>query len=164
MKASTAITILEDCIGDPSTGLPQEVFYFVSRTTPMVNVDLLIKDERKRTLLAWRNDTLAGQGWHLPGGIIRFKEKIEDRLVKVAEIEVGTKVDCDPEPIAVNQIIVDGRDTRGHFISLLYRCSLTSEFRPENDGLKSTDAGYLRWHSSCPVNLLKWQDIYRTQI
>ena len=84
MKTSTAITILEDDIGAQSTGLPQEIFYFVSRTTPMVNVDLLIKDERKRTLLAWRNDALAGEGWHLPGGIIRFKEKIEERLPEIS--------------------------------------------------------------------------------
>ena len=164
MKKSTAIAILEDQIGDASTGLPEEIFYFVSRTTPMVNVDLLIKDETNRTLLAWRNDSLAGQGWHLPGGIIRFKEKIEDRLVKVAEIEVGVRVGYDPEPIAINQIIVDGRNTRGHFISLLYKCRLNGEFRPRNDGLRSTDAGYLRWHSSCPEDLLKWHDIYRTQI
>ena len=73
-------------------GLPDEVFYYISRTTPLVNVDLLIKDENGRTLLSWRNDRYAGKGWHVPGGIVRFKETLETRVQKVAEIEVGVNI------------------------------------------------------------------------
>ena len=32
----------------PQMGLPEELFHFVSRSTPIVNVDLLIKDENGR--------------------------------------------------------------------------------------------------------------------
>jgi colanic acid biosynthesis protein WcaH len=126
-----------------------------------VNVDLLIKDENRRTLLAWRNDPYAGKGWHLPGGIVRFKESLETRLKKVAETEIGTSVDFDPNPIAINQIILKEYKNRAHFISILYKCSLSSAFIPENKGIFNTDQGYLMWHDTCPDNLLRLHEIYR---
>jgi len=162
MNIADAIAILGKEAPDPSAGLPDEVFYYISKTTPLVNVDLLVKDENGRTLLSWRDDEYAGQGWHLPGGIIRFKETLEARLIKVAELEIGTRVDFDPNPVAINQIIHNERDIRGHFISILYKCSLSGEFVPENKGLSITDAGYIMWHDSCPDNLLTLHGIYRS--
>ena len=46
---STAINLLDKIISkfrkeQPQMGLPEEIFHFVSRSTPIVNVDLLIKD------------------------------------------------------------------------------------------------------------------------
>ena len=55
-----AVQILVDAVPDPNTGLPDEIFYYISRTTPFINVDLLIKDAQGRTLLAWRDDEHAG--------------------------------------------------------------------------------------------------------
>ena len=141
-------------------GLPLDLFHFISRCTPIVNVDLLIKDEMGRILLAWRDDGFAGSGWHVPGGIIRFKETIEDRIKKVSLIEIGLEVDFDPNPLAFNEEILD-HDTRGHFISFIHECFLFSEFIPGNAGLKPTDPGYLKWHDKCPENLIDVHEIYR---
>lgn len=161
MNIADAIVVLDKHVQNPSMGLPDEVFYYISRTTPMINVDLLIKDKNGRILLSWRDDQYAGRGWHLPGGIVRFREALETRLKKVAETEVGASVDYDPNPIAINEIINHKRDIRGHFISLLYKCSLSSAFVPKNKGLSKTDVGYLMWHDACPDDLLKLHDIYR---
>jgi ADP-ribose pyrophosphatase YjhB (NUDIX family) len=98
--------------------------------------------------------------WHLPGGIIRFKEKLETRLLKVAQQELGTAITFEPGPMALNQIICD-HNTRGHFISLLYKCYLSSKYVPQNKGLRDTDNGYLKWHDACPQNLIKVHEIYR---
>ena len=161
MDISDAISILDKQVPNPSAGLPDDLFFYISKVTPLVNVDLLIKDESGRTLLSWRNDQYAGQGWHLPGGVVRFKESLETRVKKVAETEVGAPVDFDPNPIAINQVMVTERDERGHFISILYKCSLPSVFVPGNKGLSITDPGYLKWHGTCPENLLKFHEIYR---
>ena len=163
MTVNEAIEFIEKQIPDPTKGLLEEVFLLVTRITPMINVDLLIKDENNRTLLSWRNDVFHQPGWHVPGGIIRYKETFETRIKKVAEIEIGTVVKFDPVPIALNQIILEQKN-RGHFISLLYKCFVPSTFVPENKGLSENDAGYLKWHKFCPDNLLKVQDIYRTFI
>ncbi|MBF0436864.1 MAG: NUDIX hydrolase [Magnetococcales bacterium] len=157
-----AIAVLDRHVPYPSAGLPDPMFYFISRMTPLINVDLLIKDEGNRTLLAWRDDRFSGRGWHLPGGIIRFQERMETRLHKVIESEIGTTgVTFDPTPIAFNEIIIPGYRDRGHFISLLYRCYLHASFVPANDGLLPTSPGFLRWYATCPENLLGFHDIYR---
>jgi ADP-ribose pyrophosphatase YjhB (NUDIX family) len=163
MNIQEAIEFLEGQIQAPSSGLPEDIFLFTSRLTPMVNVDLLVKNENSQTLLAWRDDQFVGAGWHLPGGIIRFKEKLETRLLKVAETELGTSVTFEAEPIAINQIIRD-HDTRGHFVSFLYKCFLSSEYVLKNDGLRDTDNGYLKWHNACPKNLIKVHEVYRKWI
>jgi colanic acid biosynthesis protein WcaH len=163
VNITEAIEILEKQIKNPLVGLPDEIFYFISKLTPMVNVDLLIKDEKGRTLLAWRDDQFSKQGWHLPGGIIRFKETVETRVKKVAETEIGAEVNFDSIPIAFNEIICD-HDVRGHFLSFLYKCSLNNSFIPLNKGLSKNDPGYLMWHEVCPTNLIKVHEIYRKYI
>ncbi len=163
MNIKDIIAALEKYAPNPSKGLPDEVFFYISRTTPLVNVDLLIKDENRRTLLSWRNDQYAGNGWHIPGGIVRFKEALETRIKKVAENEIGIDVDFDLVPITIKQCFREERD-RGHFISFLYKCFLPSSFIPDNKGLSHEDAGYLMWHDFCPDNLLKVQEMYREYI
>src|SRR6185295_12919473 len=68
--------------------LPEDMFLLVSRLTPLVNVDLLIKDNQNRTLLTWRDDEYYGAGWHIPGGIIRFRETAADRVLAVGRGEL----------------------------------------------------------------------------
>lgn len=160
MHLSTAIEFLEEKIKNPHLGLSEEVFLLVSRLTPLVNVDLLIQDEKGRTLLAWRNDRYTGKGWHVPGGILRFKETLQARLQKVIETEIGTEVKIEPRPLAVNQLIFK-KKTRGHFISFLYKCFLPSSFSPLNKGRKENEAGYLKWFNNSPENLIDAQIIYK---
>ena len=160
MKLADAVAVLDRAVPNPSEGLPDDVFYYISRTTPLINVDLLIKDEKGRTLLAWRSDQFCGAGWHIPGGIIRFKEAIETRVQKVAEREIGRQVDYDPAPIKISEMVHPGRADRSHFISLLFQCRLPSSFVPENKGLGPHDAGYLQWHDGCPADLIKFHQMH----
>jgi colanic acid biosynthesis protein WcaH len=162
MKLINALRSVENHIPDPASGLPEELFLAISRMTPMVNVDLLVQDENGRTLLSWRDDRFSGAGWHVPGGVIRFRERLEHRLLKVAELEIGASVEYDPVPVAVNQIIDPSLPARSHFISILYRCYLGSAFEPVNHRRSATTPGYLKWHASCPENLIKVHDIYRS--
>ena len=154
------IGALEHAIGDPRGGLPDEVFRFVSRITPLVNVDLFIQDERTRTLLIWRDDNFYGPGWHVPGGIVRFKETVADRLQACAREELGAEIRFDPSPFLVSEVI-GAEKTRGHFVSLLFRCRLLS---PPDERLRAASdvpsSGQWRWHDRCPANLLEEQRHY----
>ncbi|MEI6209096.1 MAG: NUDIX domain-containing protein [Desulfuromonadales bacterium] len=161
MNISNAISFLDEQVSDPSQGLPDELFYYISRTTPLINVELLIKDETGRMLLSWRDDEYYGKGWHLPGGIVRFKETLEQRIQKVAETEIGTRVTFETTPLAIDQFIQPGQKNRGHFISFLYCCFLSSAFTPENKGLNIGDKGFLMWHDCTPDNLLVCHRVYR---
>jgi len=154
------VAALEAAIGPPEKGLPEDVFLFVSRVTPLVNVDLLVKDERGRTLLTWRDDELFGAGWHLPGGIIRYKESAFERIRACAREELGADINCDREPLLVVESI-GSHETRGHHISLLYRCRLAGDPDPAREARSDRPAsGEWRWHDRCPPDLLEAQRVY----
>lgn len=166
MELPDLITELESRGGNPAHGLPDEVFRLVSRFTPLVNVDLLIRNDAGQTLLTWRHDEYCGPGWHVPGGIIRFKEKIADRIAAVAAGELGAAVRFAAEPVAMHEVFAKSRDTRGHFISLLYRCELAT---PPDAALAAADAATARhgqwaWHTRCPDNMIGVHAIYRQYI
>jgi len=153
---------LETSIADPSAGLPEDLFLFVSRITPIINVDLLVKNEPGGTLLTWRDDGYYPPGWHVPGGIIRYKETFADRISAVARTELGAEVDFNPTPLAINEVIHARRKNRGHFISLLYRCTLVS---PPDEILHCKNSfpkpGEWKWHNECPGNIIKVHEMYR---
>jgi len=160
MNIDQAIKFLDKQIPNSSLGLPEEIFLFISRLTPMINVDLLIKDEKGRTLLSWRNDQYAGTGWHIPGGIIRYKEYFETRIQKVIDTEIGLPVKYDPKPIKITQL-TGRQNTRGHFISILFKCFLSGKYTLNKNGLTEKDRGFLKWHKSYPSNIVKVQSIYK---
>lgn len=155
---------LLDLTGDQRQGLPIPVFRLVSQLTPMINVDLLIRDDAGRTLLTWRADEFYGPGWHIPGGIIRFKENIATRIAKVADAELGCAVDFQAQPLAMHEIMAPHRDVRGHFISLLYLCTLRTAPAAclHADGAPAN--GQWHWHNDCPADLIRVHDIYRPYI
>jgi len=164
MTVEEAIVFLNSQAPTPTLGLPEDIFLFASGITPLVNVDLLVQDGLGRTLLAWRSDIYSGTGWHVPGGIVRFKERLETRVQRVAEHELGTRVEFDPQPIALNQLIHPNRNSRGHFLSILYRCRLPPGFEVSNADRTPADPGYLQWHDACPPNMVHCHEIYRIYI
>ena len=127
----------------------------------MINVDLLVKNEKGHVLMSWRDD-MCGQGWHVPGGIIRYKERIHDRIIKVGESELHTTVSHDEVPLMINEIILEQR-VRGHFISLLFKCYVPDDYVIDNGEIRKGQAGFLKWIEKCPEDFVMGQrDIYNT--
>jgi ADP-ribose pyrophosphatase YjhB (NUDIX family) len=160
-----AVGRIDSLIEDPRRGLPEDLFLFASRITPMVNVDLLIKNERSQTLLTWRDDGYWKAGWYIPGGIIRYQEPIAERIRAVARTELGAEVAFQPLPLAIKEIINPDRRVRGHFISFLYQCSLATA---PDKGLQYWSGEPLpnqwMWHETCPENIIPVHEIYREYI
>lgn len=146
-------------IDDPAAGLPEEIFRFITEVTPLVNVDLLIRDDRG-ILLAWRNDDVWGTGWHVPGGILRLKESFEERVRKTALSEIGCEVAFHKNPIEIRPVIGYEFKQRGHHISFIYDCTLPKGYCINNHGLKEHDTGYLAWHKFFPQDMLKCHLFY----
>ena len=155
-RLKNAIDEIEQAVGDPREGLGVDLFQFVSRLTPMVNVDLLVRNKAREILLTWRSDDFYGPGWHVPGGILRFKESFVSRIVAVANEELGTSVVIDEEPRMVQEVMHVDRDTRGHFVSLLYECTLITDLDPTRKyRTGSPKHGQWAWHKNLPSNLIK---------
>lgn len=153
-------------VGNAKAGLINPVFLFVSQLVPMVNVDLLIKNAQGQTLLTWREDEFYGPGWHVPGGIIRFKEFAETRIQKTAQAELGVSVIAEPDPICVKEVMAKDRDIRGHFVSMLYRCVLVGDLNTAQSYQEHMpdQQGHWQWHNGCPKNLIQQHQIYKSYI
>lgn len=153
-------------IGNAREGLTKPVFLFVSQLTPMVNVDLLIQNVQGQTLLTWREDEFYGPGWHVPGGVIRFKELAETRIQKVALSELAVNVVAEAEPLCVKEIMAKHRDVRGHFISMLYRCRLQGTLNPAQryQAALPKQNGRWQWHDGCPENMIPQHEMYRAYL
>lgn len=148
---------LPEAIAGAERGLPDEVFSFVSSVTAMVNVDLLVMDEQKRILLSWRKDE-QNNGWHIPGGIVRFKETFSQRIHRTALKELGMDVVFDDNPLKISEIFMPYQ-RRGHFISFLYRCYLPPNYSLKDQKKSENEDGYLAWHKEIPA-LVPGQSVY----
>jgi colanic acid biosynthesis protein WcaH len=164
-KTSGLAGLLDALVKDPTKGLPEDIFLFASRITPLINVDLLIKDKQGRTLLTWRNDGYSPAGWHIPGGIIRFKETFTERIKAVAASELGSRIRVKAGPLVVHEIIFPSYTNRAHGVSLLYECVLASPLDPDLKYKRGTPCpGQWAWHETCPDDLLDVHEIYRSYI
>ena len=155
---------IEKYIFDPREGLNDDIFFFIGRHTPFINVDALIQLSTGEIVLTWRNDTYTGKGWHIPGGIIRFQETMEERLKKVVNLEIGVELQEFTGPTTTNQIIAPWLKDRSHFISLLFICKLSLEDEKTLHKLALREPNYYLLATRCPRDLLSWHEIYRNEI
>ena len=137
--------------------LPWPLFRFMTEVMATVNVDLLVRDEQKGVLLAWRDDPF-GAGWHVPGSIIRHREEIAHRISACAREEFGCELDVAERPAALLQIF----DDRGHSVSLCYPAALQGSPGKRVLGRDETpEAGDLRWFAAPPAQFYPSHLIYR---
>ncbi len=149
---------------NPEIGLPEEVFLSISGLVPIPNVDLFILDDDGRLLLTRREDPYFGKGWHLPGGCIRFKETMLERVQKTAINELGTLVRIDEEPIAVRDVIIrktraglKNQNIRAHHVAVLYRCYPT-----DYSGISNLEAhSSAKWFDKIPIDILPVHNVYK---
>lgn len=152
----------------PEKGIGKDLFLLVSSLVPIVNVDLLVYNNKGQFLLTWRDDPHSGRGWHVPGGCIRFRETYEERIKKVAQKELGIpEIKYDKEPVKIFEIIshehrdIENQNERAHFITLVYKCYAPEPFSIDNQKAKEGEIGYMAWFDHLPDNLLSIQSCYR---
>lgn len=110
--------------------------------------------------MTWREDVHNGAGWHIPGGCIRFRETMQERIQNCAMAELNMEVQAEPTPIAVVEHIIDytrpieDQNERAHFITICFKCHLPNGSEiPKN----------AKWFDDLPDNLLRTQEAYRKQ-
>lgn len=147
-------------------GLSKDLFLLISSLTPIPNVDLFIQNSENQILLSRRNDPYYGKGWHVPGGCIRFGERMEERIQKNALEELKSLVTFETTPLTICDILpkpnVDllNPRVRGHNITILFRCQLPTNYQIDNSGYMPDAQGYLKWFDDIPNDLLAIQHVY----
>ncbi len=140
--------------------LPERDFLKVSALIPLVNVDLFITNEYKEILLSWRDDAFCGTGWHIPGGIIRHGELIENRIKAVAVSEIGIELKANEKILKISEIFLN-QEYRNHFISFLYHCPCQKNQIKIDSNKAKYHPGDLKWFSKYPQNLVYSQHVYK---
>lgn len=166
-EIKNAITLLRQAQINTDQGMPKELFLLISGLIPLPNVDLLIVNEKKQILLAWRQDEFFENSWHIPGGCMRYGENFETCLQNTAKRELGTNVLYDKEPLAVRNVI-RGINTqqcypreRGHNVAILFRCYLSNTNDiPRQPINKILQNGSLKWFNKLPANFMRIQHVY----
>lgn len=154
------VYILNKLIKKPGNGLPEPIFYFATRITPIVNIDLLIISKKYGYFLTWRDDEFAGRGWHLPGGIVRINETLLERARHVSINEINLNIKNITGPFDMNEVIVKKNYYRSHFVSFLFKCYLSEE--EENFLLRLSKLNSSsKFFKSQPADLIKCHYIYK---
>jgi colanic acid biosynthesis protein WcaH len=73
--------------------LSKETFQTVIATTPLISIDLLVKNSQGEYLLGYRNNKPAQGHWFVPGGRILKNEAKSDAFFRLIESELGVKLD-----------------------------------------------------------------------
>jgi colanic acid biosynthesis protein WcaH len=124
--------------------LPAEEFLFVIERTPLVSIDLLIRDRRGRLLVGLRRNEPAAGWYFVPGGRIRKGLGHEDALREIAENEVGLAgLRWDDTNVAgvfthqydANALGADGVTT--HYVVIGYRIDVDELEPAQRDGQHS---------------------------
>ncbi len=69
--------------------LEKELFSSIIENTPLISIDLVIKNSENKILLGQRINKPACGSWFVPGGRIYKDEKIEDAFKRITKDEIG---------------------------------------------------------------------------
>lgn len=67
-------------------------FTQVIASTPLVSIDLVVKNPQGQFLLGWRKNRPARNFWFVPGGRIQKNERLEDAFLRLTEGELGQRI------------------------------------------------------------------------
>lgn len=67
-------------------------FTRVIANTPLVSIDLVVKNSQGQFLLGWRKNRPAKNFWFVPGGRIQKNERLDDAFLRLTEAELGQRI------------------------------------------------------------------------
>ena len=70
--------------------LPLATFKTVVASTPLVSIDLIIRNKQGHVLLGLRNNRPAQGYWFVTGGRIQKDERLEDTFSRLVPVELGS--------------------------------------------------------------------------
>jgi colanic acid biosynthesis protein WcaH len=72
--------------------LPKSDFFNVVKNTPLISIDLIIRDPSGAILMGWRNNEPAKNTWFVPGGCIHKNERISDAFERIMRTEIALEI------------------------------------------------------------------------
>lgn len=105
-----------------------KIFKRVIENTPLVSVDLIVRDEAS-VLLGKRVNRPAKGFWFTLGGRVLKGEKIDEAIQRIARVELGMELTSVPKFIGVFEHLYDDaifEDVSTHYLNLGYEVELST--------------------------------------
>lgn len=144
--------------------LTLEEFESIYSRVARVCVDPIVRTP-SGIILSLRKGNIGWNGqWHLPGGTIRYRERIEDALHRIMKDELGIAVAVEKLLGYIECMSEEGERGFGYSVSFVILCDLISG-TPRAD----EDASEVKAFKELPENLIvehkeflnnHWQEIY----
>ncbi len=125
--------------------MTDEQFLHIISATPLVSIDLILRDETGRVLLGHRLNRPAKGSWFVPGGRIRKNERVAEALQRISQRELGIAIG-NAKLVGVFDHLYDDNflsapDVATHYVVLGYSGELHSQLRLKHDDQHAA----LRW-------------------
>ena len=107
-------------------------FLQIVDATPLVSIDLIIRNETNQVLLGKRVNRPAQNFWFVPGGRIRKNERVREAYARISDAELGVPLPFnEADFIGVYDHIYEdnfaGKNgINTHYVVLAYACQLKS--------------------------------------
>jgi len=75
--------------------LNKDEFAQVVRNTPLVAIDVIIRNPDQCVLIGLRTNEPAKGKWFVPGGVVRKNERLADALARIVKAEIGLEASID---------------------------------------------------------------------
>ncbi len=126
--------------------LEAEPFATIVKHTPLVSIDLIVRDASGRILLGMRANRPAQDFWFVPGGRINKNETIEAAFTRLVKVELGTFQSINEAHfLGVYQHFYDdnfsGTDFSTHYVVLAYELTIDIAL----DDLPCEQHSHYRW-------------------
>ena len=141
--------------------LNRDEFAQVVRNTPLVAIDLIIRNPDQSVLVGLRTNEPAKGKWFVPGGVIRKYERLADAFARIAKAEIGLEASIDGARfVGVYEHLYDsnvfGEEGFGtHYVVLAHQLDLDHQPPLESDRQHS---GF-RWMT--PAELISSPDVHQ---
>ncbi len=125
--------------------LDKDDFRRVIAATPLVSIDLVVRNAQGEVLLGLRRNRPAQGCWFVPGGRIRKDERLREALARIARVELGVEVIAGrllgvyEHLYEDNALGIAGLGT--HYVVIGYQCELAEAQLPRADAQHAE----LRW-------------------
>ena len=113
--------------------LSKETFIQIVKYTPLISIDLIIKNQNGDILLGLRKNEPARGNWFVPGGRIRKNEYIADAFSRISDTELGIELKLSSAKFLgvyehlYSQNFAQVPDISTHYVVLAYEQFLNSE-------------------------------------
>ena len=110
--------------------LSEEEFLKVVDATPLVSIDLIVRNQKGHILMGKRKNQPAKESWFVPGGRIRKGEVLNSALTRIGEDEFNVKLTRDDVRFIgvfdhlYDENFADAAGISTQYIVLAYECYL----------------------------------------